>query len=136
MTFFGAFIIIYKGQYELVEWIAPFSNPCGSEFGWVSIQGISINGDSCVFHRLNNWQGDWRALQECQDHYDPLSRDIARHILHEPYLCCDVDMTPDDDPVVVQPGGRFGLTGYAGNPTADPIVTDICGGVKYNLDYS
>ncbi|MBD3233516.1 MAG: hypothetical protein GF315_07300, partial [candidate division Zixibacteria bacterium] len=45
--------------------------------------------------------------------------------------CCDVDMTPDDDPVIVEPGGRFGLTGYIGNPTADPIVTDVWGGVIY-----
>ncbi|MBD3233194.1 MAG: T9SS type A sorting domain-containing protein [candidate division Zixibacteria bacterium] len=45
--------------------------------------------------------------------------------------CCDVDMTPDDDPVIVPPGGSFGLTGYIGNPTSDPIVTDVWGGVKY-----
>ncbi|MBD3234128.1 MAG: hypothetical protein GF315_10445, partial [candidate division Zixibacteria bacterium] len=45
--------------------------------------------------------------------------------------CCDVDMTPDDDPVIVEPGGQFGLTGYIGNPTADPITTDVWGGVIY-----
>ncbi len=45
--------------------------------------------------------------------------------------CCDVDMTPDDDPVIVDPGGRFGLTGDIGNPTADPITTDVWGGVIY-----
>ncbi len=49
--------------------------------------------------------------------------------------CCDVDMTPDDDPVIVEPGGRFGLTGYIGNPTDDPITTDVWGGVIYLGDF-
>ncbi|MBD3232243.1 MAG: T9SS type A sorting domain-containing protein [candidate division Zixibacteria bacterium] len=49
--------------------------------------------------------------------------------------CCDVDMTPDDDPVIVDPGGRFGLTGYIGNPTDDAIVTDVWGGVIYLGDF-
>jgi hypothetical protein len=45
--------------------------------------------------------------------------------------CCDVDMTPDAYPVIVPPGGRFGLTGYIGNPFSDPIVVDVWGGVIY-----
>ncbi len=45
--------------------------------------------------------------------------------------CCSVDMVPDDDPVIVDPGGRFGLTGYAGNPTSSPQTTDVWGGVIY-----
>ncbi|MBD3233171.1 MAG: T9SS type A sorting domain-containing protein [candidate division Zixibacteria bacterium] len=49
--------------------------------------------------------------------------------------CCDVDMTPDDDPVIVEPGGRFGLTGYIGNPTPDPITTDVWGGVIYSGNF-
>ncbi|MBD3233630.1 MAG: T9SS type A sorting domain-containing protein [candidate division Zixibacteria bacterium] len=52
-----------------------------------------------------------------------------------PALCCDVDMTPDDDPVIVPPGGSFGLTGYIGNPTPDPIVTDVWGGVLYQDNF-
>ncbi len=43
---------------------------------------------------------------------------------------CDVNMIPDDDPVVVPPGGNFGLTGIIGNPTEDPIITDVWVGVK------
>ncbi|MBD3232761.1 MAG: T9SS type A sorting domain-containing protein [candidate division Zixibacteria bacterium] len=49
--------------------------------------------------------------------------------------CCDVDMTPDDDPVMIPPGGRFGLTGYIGNPTSDPIATDVWGGVLYQENF-
>ncbi|MBD3233426.1 MAG: T9SS type A sorting domain-containing protein [candidate division Zixibacteria bacterium] len=50
-------------------------------------------------------------------------------------LCCVVDMWPDDDPVIVNPGERFGLTGYIGNSTSDLIVTDAWGGVIYNGNY-
>ncbi|MBD3232801.1 MAG: T9SS type A sorting domain-containing protein [candidate division Zixibacteria bacterium] len=50
-------------------------------------------------------------------------------------LCCDVDMIPDDDPVIVPPGGSFGLTGYIGNPTPDPIITDVWGGVLYQGNF-
>ncbi len=49
--------------------------------------------------------------------------------------CCDVDMIPDDDPVIVEPGGRFGLTGIIANPSPDPITTDVWGGVKYQGYY-
>ncbi|MBD3232518.1 MAG: T9SS type A sorting domain-containing protein [candidate division Zixibacteria bacterium] len=49
--------------------------------------------------------------------------------------CCDVDMTPDDDPVIVPPGGSFGFTGYIGNPTENPIVTDVWGGVIYQGNF-
>ncbi|MBD3233832.1 MAG: T9SS type A sorting domain-containing protein [candidate division Zixibacteria bacterium] len=45
--------------------------------------------------------------------------------------CCNVDMIADDDPVMVEPGSRFGLTGYISNPIDDPIVTDVWGGVIY-----
>ncbi|MBD3232621.1 MAG: T9SS type A sorting domain-containing protein [candidate division Zixibacteria bacterium] len=53
----------------------------------------------------------------------------------EGILCSDVDMVPDDDPVIVPPGGSFGLTGYIGNPNADPIVTDVWVGVIYLGDF-
>ncbi len=46
-------------------------------------------------------------------------------------ICCDIDMIPDDDPVIVPPGGSFGLTGIIGNPTDDPITTDVWVGVIY-----
>ncbi|MBD3234769.1 MAG: T9SS type A sorting domain-containing protein [candidate division Zixibacteria bacterium] len=55
--------------------------------------------------------------------------------LCEEIPCCDVDMVPDDDPVIVEPGGRFGLTGFIANPTADPIVTDVWGGVLYQGNF-
>ncbi|MBD3233827.1 MAG: T9SS type A sorting domain-containing protein [candidate division Zixibacteria bacterium] len=46
-------------------------------------------------------------------------------------VCCDVNMIPDEDPIVVPPGGSFGLTGLIGNPTEDPISTDVWVGVIY-----
>ncbi|MBD3232624.1 MAG: T9SS type A sorting domain-containing protein [candidate division Zixibacteria bacterium] len=49
--------------------------------------------------------------------------------------CCDVDMTPDNDPVIVDPGGSFGFTGYIGNPTPDPITVDVWGGVIYQGNF-
>lgn len=49
----------------------------------------------------------------------------------DPWQCCDVDMDPDEDPVVVPPGGSFGLTGIIGNPTDEPIVTDVWVGVIF-----
>ncbi|PJA28006.1 MAG: hypothetical protein CO189_05465 [candidate division Zixibacteria bacterium CG_4_9_14_3_um_filter_46_8] len=49
-----------------------------------------------------------------------------------PPSCCDVNMTPDTSPVIVPPGGSFGLAGNVGNPTADPIQTDVWIGVIYN----
>ncbi|MBD3234837.1 MAG: T9SS type A sorting domain-containing protein [candidate division Zixibacteria bacterium] len=51
------------------------------------------------------------------------------------FLCCDVNMIPDDYPVIVPPGGSFGLTGYIGNPTPDPIITDVWGGVLYQGNF-
>jgi len=48
-----------------------------------------------------------------------------------PPPCCDVDMTPDTSPVVVPHGGSFGLTGTIGNPTPNPIMTDVWVGVIY-----
>ncbi|MBD3233425.1 MAG: T9SS type A sorting domain-containing protein [candidate division Zixibacteria bacterium] len=57
--------------------------------------------------------------------------DFVQFSLTEDVPCCDVDMVPDDDPVIVEPGGRFGFTGIIGNPTMAPIVTDVWGGVIY-----
>ncbi|PJA29767.1 MAG: hypothetical protein CO189_01375 [candidate division Zixibacteria bacterium CG_4_9_14_3_um_filter_46_8] len=45
--------------------------------------------------------------------------------------CCDVSMIPDTSPVIVPPGGSFGLTGIIANPTSSPIQTDVWVGVKY-----
>ncbi|MBD3234824.1 MAG: T9SS type A sorting domain-containing protein [candidate division Zixibacteria bacterium] len=49
--------------------------------------------------------------------------------------CCDVDMIPDDDPVIVPPGGNFGFTGFIANPTDQPIVTDVWGGVLFENNF-
>ncbi len=50
-------------------------------------------------------------------------------------LCCVVDMWPDEEPVIVNPGERFGLTGYIGNSTSDLIVTGVWGGVLYQDNF-
>ncbi len=46
-------------------------------------------------------------------------------ILPPPSICCDVEMEPDEEPIIVPPGGSFGYTGTVCNPTFDPIVTDV-----------
>ncbi len=52
--------------------------------------------------------------------------------LEEIIPCCDVNMIPEDDPVIVEPGGRFRFMGEIGNPTDEPIVVDVWVGVIYN----
>ncbi len=57
--------------------------------------------------------------------------DVSFYIVGRENLCSDVEMIPDDPPVMVPPGDRFGFTGIISNPLADPMVTDVWGGVKY-----
>ncbi len=52
-----------------------------------------------------------------------------------PNICCDVEMTPDDDPVVVSPGGSFGLTGVLSNPYPEDTVTDFWIGVIFQEQF-
>ncbi|PJA26533.1 MAG: hypothetical protein CO189_10465 [candidate division Zixibacteria bacterium CG_4_9_14_3_um_filter_46_8] len=47
-----------------------------------------------------------------------------------PAFCCDVCITPDSCPVEVSPGSSFGFMGMIGNPTAEPILTDVWVGVR------
>jgi len=50
--------------------------------------------------------------------------------------CSDVNITPDNSPVTVPPGGSFGLTGIIGNPNSSSMVTDVWVGVIYqNIFY-
>ncbi|MBD3234994.1 MAG: T9SS type A sorting domain-containing protein [candidate division Zixibacteria bacterium] len=51
--------------------------------------------------------------------------------LQEPLYCCVVDMIPDDDPVIVQPGSSFGYTGRLINLTSIDLVNDVWVGVIY-----
>ena len=44
-------------------------------------------------------------------------------------------MTPDSYPITIPQGGSFGLTGTIGNPTGEPIITDVWVGVKYMGDF-
>ncbi|MBD3232507.1 MAG: hypothetical protein GF315_02150, partial [candidate division Zixibacteria bacterium] len=53
----------------------------------------------------------------------------------EPSCCCEVDMIPDDDPVVVQPGGSFGYTGSLINPTEFSLTFDVWVGVNYDNQF-
>ncbi len=50
---------------------------------------------------------------------------------YEPLYCCDVDMIPDDDPIIVQPGGSFGYIGTLINPTEFSLAFDVWVGVVY-----
>jgi len=45
--------------------------------------------------------------------------------------CCDVEMVPDTSPVIVPQGGVFWYTGTVGNPSQNPIVTDVWVGIKW-----
>ncbi|MBD3234497.1 MAG: T9SS type A sorting domain-containing protein [candidate division Zixibacteria bacterium] len=124
--------IMYGGSYELVEYGATLSPACMYNEGWVSVQGTSAYGDSCVFLWGNSFDGDSFAYQDQGGTLVPLSYDLSKCFNGGgPPPCCDVDMTPDEDPVIVEPGGSFGLTGYIGNPTDAPIVTDVWVGVMY-----
>ncbi|MBD3234749.1 MAG: T9SS type A sorting domain-containing protein [candidate division Zixibacteria bacterium] len=53
----------------------------------------------------------------------------------EPSYCCEVDMVPDDDPVIVQPGGSFGYTGALLNPTEEALAFDVWVGVIYENQF-
>ncbi|MBD3232971.1 MAG: T9SS type A sorting domain-containing protein [candidate division Zixibacteria bacterium] len=52
-------------------------------------------------------------------------------VIAEETPCCDVDLIPDDDSIQVTPGGSFGFTGSVGNQSADPVLTDVWGGVVF-----
>ncbi|MBD3232684.1 MAG: T9SS type A sorting domain-containing protein [candidate division Zixibacteria bacterium] len=52
-----------------------------------------------------------------------------------PNICCDVEMTPDDSQVVVNPGGSFGLTGILSNPYPEATETDFWVGVIYEEQF-
>ncbi|MBD3234822.1 MAG: T9SS type A sorting domain-containing protein [candidate division Zixibacteria bacterium] len=45
--------------------------------------------------------------------------------------CCRIWMVPDEDPVVVEPGGSFGFTGNVSNICDTTICTDIWWGVQF-----
>ncbi len=47
----------------------------------------------------------------------------------------EIDMIPDESPIVVPPGGSFGLTGVITNNTDEPITTDIWVGVIYQENF-
>ncbi|MBD3233382.1 MAG: T9SS type A sorting domain-containing protein [candidate division Zixibacteria bacterium] len=54
--------------------------------------------------------------------------------------CVDIAMEPDNEPIIVPPGGSFGYTGFLTNNTSEPLVTDawvgvIYLGVFYQLNY-
>ncbi len=53
----------------------------------------------------------------------------------EGIMCSDVDMVPDDDPIMVPQGGTFGLTGHIGNPNDDTLITDVWVGIIYLGDF-
>ncbi len=57
--------------------------------------------------------------------------EYALEVIAEEIPCCNVDITPDEDSIQTPPGGSFGFTGSIGNQSANPVVTDIWGGVIF-----
>ncbi|MBD3232723.1 MAG: T9SS type A sorting domain-containing protein [candidate division Zixibacteria bacterium] len=53
----------------------------------------------------------------------------------EPSYCCEVDMVPDDDPIIVQPGESFRYTGTLINPTEFSLAFDVWVGVIYEENF-
>ncbi len=45
------------------------------------------------------------------------------------------ELIPDDDPVIVPQGGRFGMTGYLTNNGTDPVTTDVWVGAYRNTHW-
>ncbi|MBD3232332.1 MAG: hypothetical protein GF315_01265 [candidate division Zixibacteria bacterium] len=64
--------------------------------------------------------------------YGAGAEDVYLLKLAEDRVCCDVEMQPDEYPVIVPRGGNFGLTGIVGNPTDDPITTDVWVYMKFS----
>jgi len=108
------------------------NNPQVMNLDWVRMQPETIfhepltfytdplpqHGALVVQYPVISMQGDTLAI-------------FTNEAILNPPPCCDVDMTPDTSPVVVPHGGSFGLTGTIGNPTPNPIMTDVWVGVIY-----
>lgn len=121
----------------------------GSDDGgnnWTQI-GSSITGTQESFvqaiHSLDSFAGASEFMLRFRlDTNSSTSRDgwfvddvIVTWELPQPDCCCDVNMIPDDDPVIVPPGGSFGLTGIISNVCDTSITTDVWGGVIYDGDF-
>ncbi len=120
---FDTKLYIYENEYSPGDYFACTDDDCYSPYypyPYVSkLEGMTLSGGNIYYIIVDGFGGD----------YGNYTIDI--------YIpgCCDVNMIPDDDPVIVDPGGRFGLTGYIGNPTPDPIITDVWGGVLYQGNF-
>ncbi|MCD6161010.1 MAG: T9SS type A sorting domain-containing protein [candidate division Zixibacteria bacterium] len=69
--------IYYGGAYELIEWNAELDETCSQLEGWLSIQGVSANGDNCVFLWANSFDGDLISYQDATLN----GYDLARNLL-------------------------------------------------------
>ncbi len=96
-------------------YLFPMSNVADSFFA--TIPGLPK--DTTVFYYIT-------AVDEIGD--STVSDTLSYTVL--PALCCDVDMETDSYPINVPPGGSFGLTGIIGNPSLEPIITDVWVGVR------
>ncbi|MBD3232145.1 MAG: T9SS type A sorting domain-containing protein [candidate division Zixibacteria bacterium] len=117
--------IYYGGIYELIEWSTNLDQPCEINSGWLSIQGISAYGDTCVFLWGNSFEGDQFAYQDQGGQLVPLDYDLSKCLTDIVPPTCDVEMAPDYDPVYVYPGHSFGYTGYLENPNTYPMTVDL-----------
>ncbi|MBD3232109.1 MAG: T9SS type A sorting domain-containing protein, partial [candidate division Zixibacteria bacterium] len=81
----------------------------------------------------------YRVIKLGNGEYVASGRNYAGNMLlmkfQEPLYCCDVDMYPDEEPLIVQPGGSFRFTGHLINPSTEPLVSDVWTGVIYEGEY-
>ncbi|MBD3232506.1 MAG: T9SS type A sorting domain-containing protein [candidate division Zixibacteria bacterium] len=62
-------------------------------------------------------------------------RDMLLMKIREPIYCCEMEITPDDDPVIVQPGGSFSYQGTLINPSTETLISDVWVGVIYDGEF-
>ncbi|MBD3169861.1 MAG: T9SS type A sorting domain-containing protein [candidate division Zixibacteria bacterium] len=103
----GGTVYVYEMDGTYVETLTGFSGDWGWTLSFCFGENLLFLGDRSG----GNWYG--YSGVECEDG-----------------CCCDVSMDPDQNPVVVEPGGSFGLTGTICNTCDTSIVTDVWWGVQ------
>ncbi|MBD3234048.1 MAG: T9SS type A sorting domain-containing protein [candidate division Zixibacteria bacterium] len=88
---------------------------------------LPITGSQAYY----NWDGEWKPIEELLygEAYD------FAFCLHSSNCTGEIWMIPDDDPVIVPPGGRFGGTGYLTNLSGQQKTTDVWVGVLYQGNF-
>lgn len=117
--------IMYGDVYELVEYDADLSPAVEITEGWISIQGTSAYGDSCVFLWGNSFEGNEFAYQDQGGVLVPLAYDLARCLTPPALPDITIGMDPVNPPVEVPPGGSFDYIGSLTNNTGGDLYVDV-----------